>query len=462
MSRKATMEYISNKRLAYTDASYSKRKLILDEVCETTGYERKYANKLLTGNRKFRNRPKRGPTYSDAERQALIAIWRTTGCICTTYLKASIKRWTADYEQHIRILSQETRDKLHAMSASTMDRLLKGVKRTKTGSVQRNRRSGVNNKLKQSIPCVSGEEIMACKVPPGDTQVDTFALGGGIGSGDFYWILNLTDRKTQWTRMAPAWNRGEATTLAALKHAIAKFPFEIYSLHADNGGEFINYHVARALPQLLPKGILLRSRPIHCNDNAHIEEKNKAVGRDLLGERRIDCRELEKELTKLCDDQSDYYNFCRPCKMLERKIKSPSGKGYSCYYDKPITPCERILKEPNIPETIKEQLRAKRDSISGIELRWRIVKRLKKIIRMQDEYTAKKRQMDSFRRGIAAFGSSLRDAPSGSPSACDTPIEIGGINLKPNTETQKEQRHKSVQYLTNRKQAYESNGVLYT
>ena len=45
MSRMATNEYIGAKRRAYAQADRAKRKRILDEVCETTGYERKYAKR---------------------------------------------------------------------------------------------------------------------------------------------------------------------------------------------------------------------------------------------------------------------------------------------------------------------------------------------------------------------------------------------------------------------------------
>ena len=48
MSRMATNEYIGAKRRAYALADRAKRMRILDEVCETTGYSRKYANRLLT------------------------------------------------------------------------------------------------------------------------------------------------------------------------------------------------------------------------------------------------------------------------------------------------------------------------------------------------------------------------------------------------------------------------------
>lgn len=54
MSRTATNEYIGARRRAYAEAKPARRRRILDEVCETTGHSRKYANRLLTGSRKFR------------------------------------------------------------------------------------------------------------------------------------------------------------------------------------------------------------------------------------------------------------------------------------------------------------------------------------------------------------------------------------------------------------------------
>ena len=76
MSRMATNEYIGAKRRAYAQADRAKRKRILDEVCETTGYERKYANRLLTGKRKFRERKGRGKTYGEDVAEVLRRVWR--------------------------------------------------------------------------------------------------------------------------------------------------------------------------------------------------------------------------------------------------------------------------------------------------------------------------------------------------------------------------------------------------
>ena len=79
MSRKATNAYIGTKRRAYAQANRARRSRILDEVCETTGYERKYANRLLTGNRKFRERKGRGKTYGDDVAEVLKRVWREAG-----------------------------------------------------------------------------------------------------------------------------------------------------------------------------------------------------------------------------------------------------------------------------------------------------------------------------------------------------------------------------------------------
>ena len=49
MSRKSKSECIGEKRRAYASAGSGKRRRILDEVCETLGYTRKYANRLPTG-----------------------------------------------------------------------------------------------------------------------------------------------------------------------------------------------------------------------------------------------------------------------------------------------------------------------------------------------------------------------------------------------------------------------------
>lgn len=383
MSRKATSEYIGVKRRAYANAKSGKRKHLLDEVCETTGYSRKYANRLLTGSRKFRERKGRGPTYTGLDKDILVRIWREVGCPCTTYFRANIDEWLREFRTCVAHVPDAVAAHILAMSASTMDRLLKGVKREKPGSMQRNRRSGRNEELLKAIECKSGELVRGCDVPPGDIQTDTVAHCGGDMGGNFWWTLTATDRKTQWTELQPVWNRGMYATRDALDAAMGRIPFAVRSVHHDNGKEYVSHAIAewRGERWKMP---FSRSRPYQKNDNAHVEQKNGSVVRTLLGESRLDKRELEPELRRLCEDYSDYRNFCVPCKMLVAKIKRKDAKGFICRYDKPQTPYARVLADPAAPMDVKEALNRQKAKINGIELYHRILKRLRRIRRLQN------------------------------------------------------------------------------
>lgn len=127
-----------------------------------------------------------------------------------------------------------------------------------------------------------------------------------------------------------------------------------------------------------------KSRPYQKNDNAHVEQKNGSVVRTLLGEGRLDKRALEQELRRLCEGYSDYRNFCVPCKMLVAKVKRKEGKGFSCRYDKPQTPYARVLSDPSVPQDAKDALMRRKAKINGIELYHRVLKRLRRVRRMQN------------------------------------------------------------------------------
>ena len=137
MSRTATNEYTGAKRRAYAASKPDKRRLILDDVCEMTGYSRKYANRLLTGSRKFKVRKGRGATYTEQDKAMLIRIWREVGCPCTTYFRANIVEWLQEFRTCVAHVPDNIATHLLSMSASTMDRLLKEVKREKLGSLVR-------------------------------------------------------------------------------------------------------------------------------------------------------------------------------------------------------------------------------------------------------------------------------------------------------------------------------------
>lgn len=200
MSRRSIKEYILRKRDDYLGETQSGKHKMLDEICKTVGLTRKYVIKLLSGNIEYRERRGRGKTYTAEVVDVLKAVWIEAGCPCLPYFKVQIGMWLDEYSSHVAVVNGHVRELLLKMSDRTMSRALSGEVRVKLGWSKVNKRSGRNNgnEIKDLVPCASGEKVMACKVPPGDVQADTFALGGGDSADNFFWILNCTDRKTQW------------------------------------------------------------------------------------------------------------------------------------------------------------------------------------------------------------------------------------------------------------------------
>lgn len=451
MSRKSKSEYIAEKRRAYDKAGKAKRSRILDEVCETLGYTRKYVIKLLTGNIRYRERKGRGRTYGTGVLENVRRIWETVGCPCTTYFVAELPRIVREHEECVALIKpREDRDAILSMSASTLDRAFKGLPRIKPFAVKHNGRSGLNRPILDAIECKSGEEVMACHARPGDTQIDTVAHCGGDMRGNFFWTLTQTDRNTQWTEITTTWNRGMHNTVSALKRLERRFPFPVTAEHEDNGPDFINYAMAEMQGRRKDMAIS-RSRFYRKNDNAHVEQKNGSVVRELFGELRLDCQDLEPDLMRLEAEWSDYCNFFRPTKMIIAKTRKPDGKGYIRKYQPggPRTPYQRVLESGVLDEDSAKALKARYEKLNGIQLCQQVVRRLKRILRRQDEWRLKQRQTQKLILEARLADSALRAAPSG-PSASPG-LKDGAIDLRPNRRSTRQRKLQSVQYLTNQK-----------
>jgi hypothetical protein len=90
----------------------------------------------------------------------------------------------------------------------------------------------------------------------------------------------------------------------------ADLPFPILGLDSDNGSEFINQAL---LDYCASQGITFtRSRPYKKNDTCHIEQKNWAVVRRLVGYDRLELPALAA-LGRIHDLARDYVNFLHRC-----------------------------------------------------------------------------------------------------------------------------------------------------
>jgi hypothetical protein len=89
-------------------------------------------------------------------------------------------------------------------------------------------------------------------------------------------------------------NKAQRWVFAALEHVIGQFPFPIIGIDSDNGSQFINDHLLRWCTE--HHVTFTRSRPGNKNDGAHVEQKNWARVRELVGYYRYDT---PAELAKL-------------------------------------------------------------------------------------------------------------------------------------------------------------------
>ena len=189
---------------------------------------------------------------------------------------------------------------------------------------------------------------------PGFMEADLVAHGGGDAGGPFVHTLVLTDIATGWTECVPLVVRDSTLVVEALRRLRQSLPFALRGIDTDNGSEFINetLHAFCAAESLS----FTRSRPYRKNDQAHVEQKNGAVVRRLVGYGRLEGLVAAEALARLYASSRLFVNFFQPSfKLLE---KQRVGARVSKRYATPATPCSRLLAWRGIDERAKDRLRA--------------------------------------------------------------------------------------------------------
>ncbi|MBP5786771.1 MAG: transposase family protein, partial [Kiritimatiellae bacterium] len=419
MSRTSTKEYLHRIQEDYLgEWDRRKRGRMLDEACRVTGLDRKYVNKILLGHREYRERKGRGKGHSPAAEALLVRAWEGAGCPCAKYLKSSIDKVLADLGELENVPEEDARQVL-AMSASTMERILRGKPRSARVWNRRTRRSGCNRVMAR-IPCESGERVRACEVPPGDIQVDSVAFCGGESGGDFFWAATATDRKTQWFEAHASWNLCSANYVPAFEANLRGFPFPVRGIHSDNGSEFLNAVIFAREHGHWPQARLSRSWPGRKNHNAHIEQKNGSVLRTFAGDVRLADPRLKRAFDLLLEAITLYNNYFRPCVMLLSKTKRPDGKGWRCVYDEPKTPAQRALESGVLTERAKKAIEDTLAHTNGVWLMELLRKRYRHLLALKRELG---RGKPSTGGGAGSSSDSpLRGAPPGTSSANPAPL----------------------------------------
>lgn len=124
--------YLKTQRWGYHRSNRAQKKRILDEFCETYAYLRKAAARLLRQlpiSDKKSKRPGKKKTYEPAVLlEPLKKIWLATDQMCGKRLKQALPLWLPHYHKHHEASLDELSTQLLAMSAATIDHLLKPIK----------------------------------------------------------------------------------------------------------------------------------------------------------------------------------------------------------------------------------------------------------------------------------------------------------------------------------------------
>jgi len=196
-------EYLGKMRWRYAHAQGRRYKSrLIEELIAVCGYSRTHAIKLLNRRRAPRVLKRSGPKpiYQEEERAVLKRIWFASDQLCGKRLKAALPEWLPYYEKEYGALAPKLKEKLGAISAATIDRLLKPVR----ARARSNRRGGTKpgRWLKNQIPLQTDQWD---ERRPGFMEADTVAHCGDSLEGDFIWSLCFTDLATRWTELRAVW-----------------------------------------------------------------------------------------------------------------------------------------------------------------------------------------------------------------------------------------------------------------
>ena len=132
--------------------------------------------------------------------------------------------------------------------------------------------------------------------------------------------------------------------IAALEEISKIMPFPLLGVDSDNGTEFINHHPLAWCEQR--KITFTRSRPGNSNDGAHVEQKNWAVVRTVVGYHRYDTNAELLLLNKIWVLQSQMTNYFLAQQKLVSKVRH--GAKVTKKYDLPTTPHRRAERHPQV------------------------------------------------------------------------------------------------------------------
>ena len=109
-----------------------------------------------------------------------------------------------------------------------------------------------------------------------------------------------------------------------------------------------------------------RSRPYRKNDQAHVEQKNGAIVRRMVGYRRYAGITAATELARLYRSMRLFVNFFQPSFKLMEKTRD--GARVAKRYHAPLTPFQRVQAHPAVAQATKDALTAQFETLDPVVL----------------------------------------------------------------------------------------------
>jgi hypothetical protein len=376
MSKKSKQEYIEAIRKRYLASSKEEKQTILNELCSTCGYNRKYVIRVLNRKKKSLS-PKQAGRKKKYDHPEIItaikSIWISTNLICSKRLKIAIPLWLPFYKGK---LSEVNKELLVSISPATIDRLLKpirnkfkkkGLSTTKPGSL-----------IKKQVPIKTNQWDES---RPGFIEADTVAHCGESIAGNFVYTVNTVDIATGWIESRAIWGKGQIGAFKAIESIENSLPFKVRGFDSDNGGEFLNWHLLKYFTKRKRPVEYTRSRAYKKNDNAHVEGKNWTHIRQYFGYHRFDKIEIVDLMNDIyLNEWSLFFNFFIPSSKIISKERN--GSKMIKKHDQPKTPFQRLYESNDIAKNIKNELRKKHKLLNPYLLQNTINHKIKTLLRL--------------------------------------------------------------------------------
>jgi hypothetical protein len=365
VTRASLREYAAVQRARYVQGTRREKRQLLNEVVAVTGLHRKAAIRLLRRAPRVRRVPGPGGRprmYGPAVADAAAVLWQASGRIGAHRLHPFVPELLGHLTRHGELTVAPAVEKLlRQASRPTLARLLaparaqyplRGATITHPGT-----------ELKQSIAIRTFTEWDDAR--PGFCEVDLVAHCGSSTEGFYLCTLCAVDIATTWVELEAVWGKGQERVGAAIHHVWERLPVPLVGLDSDNGSEFIN----RSLYDWCQRHQITftRSRAWKKNDSAHVEQKNGAVVRHLVGYDRFASKAAHAQLRRVYELARLHVNFFQPVQKLVTKTRV--GARAHRVYDRAQTPYQRLCAAGVLSPRKRDELEARYQSLNPLRLR---------------------------------------------------------------------------------------------